>query len=303
MIFISNSAVQQTEKKKTKPQVSPVDGDKEHVGIGKRSLYLHTSVNPYKYTAKPQINEKDVEGAIGEVSKFTQDGKLYKAYYSTKYGDFTGYKTKAGTAGDVFQMKFKYGDAEYTANSLQTLRGRDDGVDVTGDFSGITRLSQDNLISLIGYSSYIFYDLYIGKPIEIAIKNESVRKVKPPTKGKLDFNWLIYNANTGKLDFKWLIHEFCYFKKRDLHAIDKLVYNPNESGNYIWAMVLIFHGSFVDPAWLAEAGTRGRNDEAWEQRAIEHGRKKGLWFLQNKEKFSKDILDARLNWKAIFEGP
>lgn len=81
--------------------------------------------------------------------------------------------------------------------------------------------------------------------------------------------------------------------------IDKIVYNANELGNYLWGMVLEYYGILISPNLVAELGTRGRKDEPWEQRAITAGRNKA-----NSLKISKDdtdyIIQKRMEFRLLY---
>ncbi|MBE8719641.1 hypothetical protein [Sphingobacterium pedocola] len=47
----------------------------------------------------------------------------------------------------------------------------------------------------------------------------------------------------------------------------------------------VYHGALIDPNWLAENGTRDRNDEPWEQQAISVGRKHAKILLKQGKYF------------------
>ncbi|MDR2916402.1 MAG: hypothetical protein LBV74_16505 [Tannerella sp.] len=82
-----------------------------------------------------------------------------------------------------------------------------------------------------------------------------------------------------------------------------MVYNANEAGNYLWGMVLEYHGIFPNPNWIAEAGTSGRPDEPWEQRAITKGKNKGISLLNkaNRDNSIKEtILGNRLDYRLYY---
>jgi hypothetical protein len=152
---------------------------------------------------------------------------------------------------------FYLNDQKYRANSYATLFGRDHARAYIGRFQNIFEI--DKLLEyIVAHSDYVFFDKYMKHPIEICVKQESV-----------GFNKL--------LDYKWELYRILAdygIRENDLVAIDGMVYNANEIGNYIWGMVLVYHGIFPSPNWIAEAGTAGRLDEPWEQRAISNGKEK-----------------------------
>ncbi|GGH20574.1 hypothetical protein FAZ19_09725 [Sphingobacterium alkalisoli] len=60
----------------------------------------------------------------------------------------------------------------------------------------------------------------------------------------------------------------------------------------------VYHGALIDPNWLAEKGTRGRNDEPWEQRAISVGRKHAKTLLkQGGNTLKTRVLEERINYR------
>lgn len=69
---------------------------------------------------------------------------------------------------------------------------------------------------------------------------------------------------------------FGFNRRSFLIQINRIVYNPNEAGNFLWGMVLEYYGSLVFPNWLAQKGSKGRDNERWELKAITAGRKFGL---------------------------
>jgi hypothetical protein len=56
-----------------------------------------------------------------------------------------------------------------------------------------------------------------------------------------------------------------------------------------------YHSSLINPNWLAEMGTRGRNDEPWEQRAISTGRALARKYRKANENFKNRVLEERLH--------
>jgi hypothetical protein len=154
-------------------------------------------------------------------------------------------------------LNIKINEKTYRTNSVATIFGRDHSKAYIGRFQDLFEIG--NLLELIiAHSSYVFYDLYMGHSLEYCVLNESVGRNKI-----LDYKWELYR-----------ILKDHGLNENDLIAIDDVVYNANEIGNYIWALVLTYHGILPNPSWIAETGTKGRNDEPWEQRAITNGKDK-----------------------------
>jgi len=128
------------------------------------------------------------------------------------------------------------------------------------------------LIQLLGHASYIMYDLYKGNA-EVAIMKESVG---------------------GSLDYKNSLYSLLNIDRNALIQINGVAYNANEAGNLLWGMAIEYNSSLLDPNWLAEAGTRGRNDEPWEQRAISTGRAIGAKLKKAGAHFKERVLEERL---------
>ncbi len=158
---------------------------------------------------------------------------------------------------------------EYTINSVQTMYGRNASKEIKGNFSGIVELTEKDLIGILGFGRYVFTKRYsASEPKEVIVLRESVG-------GWLDFkNTFFSKINANKIN------------RSSLTKINGIVYNPNELGNYLWAMVLVFEGIFISPNTIAQIGTKEGDDEPWEQRAINEGKKQGEKFptyAQNKE--------------------
>jgi hypothetical protein len=121
-------------------------------------------------------------------------------------------------------------------------------------------------------------------PQEIIVLNESVGN------GKLiDYKYEAYKILDGILP-------------NDLILIDGILYNANEAGNYIWGMILTYHGIFLSPNIIAELGTRGRKDETWEQRAITAGTNKSNKYVNLSNDIKEEILSYRLYFRKLYEG-
>ena len=176
---------------------------------------------------------------------------------------------------------------KYIANSYATLMGKDDSNNNVGDFNGIYTIDAARIYLILGHAAYIFYDEYMKyglANIETAILLESIR---------------------GKLDYKLHLQKLFDVSPNSnyLYEINGKVYNVNEAGNYLWGMVLNYYGSFLSPNKLAELGSRGRNDEPWEQRAITDGRSYGTQLLQTvNPTIKQQILHWRLEMRLFLNG-
>ncbi len=114
-------------------------------------------------------------------------------------------------------FKIQLANRLYTANSYNTLEGRDDGVNKVGDFSGVTTLTKDDVAKLIGYAEYIIHDVYKGN-VEGATAKESNA----------------FKGSGRELDFKNKAYELLGIDRNQLLEIDGVTYNANEAGNYLW---------------------------------------------------------------------
>ncbi|MDJ1498788.1 RHS repeat-associated core domain-containing protein [Cytophagaceae bacterium DM2B3-1] len=170
-------------------------------------------------------------------------------------------------------IPFYVNGRKYTAHSLRTLRGRDDGNDRIGAFTGVQTLSLDDLAYILGHAGYRLAD-GVGLQ-EVETYNESVG-------GVLDYKNTLYRL-------------FENFNRGDLIEIDGVTYNPNEAGNYLWGMALRYWGVLWGPQNLAEGGSliHGRHDEPWEQSAIIKGKQKAYSKEVNSQSFLKLVLTYR----------
>ena len=164
---------------------------------------------------------------------------------------------------NMTNVEFYLNDQKFKPNSLRTLYGRDTRSSKLGNFSGVTNISDDDIAHIIGYSQYLFFDLYKNLAIEDVARQQS--------------------AN-GDLDFKNVAYRLLEIGRNELLQINGTVFNANEAGNYLWGMVLEFHGVLISPNYAADLVTRrtaGRPDELWEQRAISGGRDFGAALRNN----------------------
>ena len=101
----------------------------------------------------------------------------------------------------------------------------------------------------------------------------------------------------GYLDYKDTAYEILHLNKSTLLEIDGIVYNPNEAGNFLWAMVLEYNHVLISPITIAKYGTliaAKRQDETWEQKAIEKGRNYAFNLLKRNEPNKVEKFSFRL---------
>lgn len=261
-------------------KISAPPGYKEYTAIGGRTIYLPSTAQVTLHTESTtsiKLGDKVIktEAKVGEVHSFTDGGKKYLSYFDED-GRFTDYKNWSG--GVVYKPKFMLDGVVYTCNSLQTFRGRDDNCNINGAFSGIYKLTNEDMAMMAGWADYVFYDKHMGKIIETTIKQESVG-------GRLDYKNILYDILIESTN------------REDLIMFDGIVYNANEIGNLIWGFVLTQAGSFINPNWIAETGTANRHDEAWEQRAITIGKNAA----EKTEYNSADFEEAALYYRRTIK--
>ena len=113
---------------------------------------------------------------------------------------------------------------------------------------------------------------------------------------------VLFQSLGGLLDYKSQLYDILGIaSKQDLIAINGIVYNANEAGNFLWAMVIEYAGGLLSPNWLAEMGSKiqGRSDEPWEQKAISDGIKFGAKLrTTSTEEFKKEVLRRRLQFRT-----
>jgi RHS repeat-associated protein len=201
------------------------------------------------------------------------DGIAAKYTFSSTNGKTEIVSTEKGNAGLSFIVNGK----GYTANSYMTLMGRDDKNNSVGDFSGIETLGIDEILRVLGHGSWAIFDKYYGG-VEKAMLGESVG---------------------GLLDYKNIAYDIFGLNRKSLIEINGVVYNANEAGNFLWGMVLEYHGGILSPNAIAQIGTKrgqNRDDERWEQKAITSGRAYALELLQRPD-LKQRILENRLDFR------
>lgn len=254
-------------------------------------------MSPYNYCVNNPINLIDLFG----LDPVYRDGKYYDTdadgnekevdwnyvYNWLQNNDGIGatysFKSKAGKNAEITgtdekgtDNSFSFNGSKFTANSYATLMGRDDKDNSVGAFSTIYTMSESDLVTILGHGSAVIYDLYKGN-VEMATLSESIG---------------------GRLDYKNKAYDILGIDRNSLIQINGVVYNANEAGNFLWGMVLEYHGGMVSPNTIAELGTRGRKDEPWEQKAISAGRQFGEGLTGNGNDFKKWVLQRRQNARA-----
>jgi len=211
---------------------------------------------PYSFSGNKPIQFVELEGLEEATTTFTFTSIKGKSKYQLVDASLTMDNTKK--RNEVIFMKV---DGEkYRANSYQTTQGRDGRNSSTGNFSGVIKLTDRDLSAILGYSDFVF-EYYSGsRSKEQTVINES--------------NAGLWKSENNLLDFKNVMYNLLGEDSNKLIAIDGVLYNPNEAGNYIWGMVLEEAGVLINANNIAEWGTRGRQDEPHEQKAITKGRQK-----------------------------
>jgi RHS repeat-associated protein len=221
--------------------VSAPQGYSKEKAVGGQDVYLEDNGSVYR----SKTSNQKLGYEKGTVISFESNGRKYNASWDENH-QFRGYYS----GSKQYYPKFNIEGKTFAANSLKTLAGRDDGFNNTGDFNGIVQIEDAHMQTMLAYGTLVFH-IWNWHSIEQTVKAESVG---------------------GLLDFKDAFYEYYGFDKQTLVRYKGIVYNSNEIGNLIWAMVLDYHGILVNPNTIAEFGTSGRHDEAWEQAAISRGK-------------------------------
>ena len=212
----------------------------------------YPELTPYQFASNTPIQAIDLDGLEAATTTFvyaTQKDAKVKLVNASLVLDNSRPRSES--------IKLKIDGNLFTANSYNTLQGRDDKKNFNGDFSNIRILSNEDLAGIFGYADAVFDVIYQKNSKEHAVLYESGA-------GPL-------KSESGLLDFKNSLYSLFDFKQDELIAIDGVAYNANEAGNYLWGMVLREAGVMMNPKTIAQLGTRGRNDEPHEQKAIQSG--------------------------------
>lgn len=218
-------------------------------GVGS-SVFFLSSTEGAGYASKDQT---ELGVKKGEIITFKQSGIKYNAEFDAD-GAFRGYYS---IEGKQFEPRFMVNGVCYKANSIQTMSGRDDANDFTGNFKGIIRMDDGHMMEMLAYGLTVF-NIWNNDPKEQTALAQSI-----------DWGG---SGDIGMLDFKNVLYKHFNWDSQALINYRGIVYNANEIGNLVWACVLHNEGLFIDPNDLAEYGTIGRYDEAHEQKAVSKGK-------------------------------
>ena len=211
---------------------------------------------PYSFSGNKPIQFIELEGLEEALTTFTYEKMKGKSNFKVSSADLIVDNTKRRN-----EVIFMVVDGrKYKANSYETVNGRDDANRRNGDFTGVVNLTNKDLSAILGYGDFVF-EIFAGPDSkEQTVLHES--------------NAGPWKTKTKLLDFKNSLYDLLGTDKDKLVGIDGVLYNANEAGNYLWGMVLEEAGVIIDANTIAEVGTRGRNDEPHEQKAITAGRNK-----------------------------
>ena len=215
-------------------------------------------LTPYQFASNSPIANIDLDGLE---SYYTADGRILgngPDKGNTEIRIANAYTTTTTTVDCITTIHTTVTDRTiYKANSDKSMLGRNENT----AWTGITELSNTDLSLLNDFVSGFVVN--IRKNIEHAMLTEAnAGPMKNPSK---------------LLDFKHQIFTLLAIPYNNLIAIDGILYNPNEAGNYVWSLVTEKAGSFLDPNLLGHAGSLAddfRLDESWDQKAMNAGKTK-----------------------------
>ncbi|KEZ91963.1 hypothetical protein IL45_14795 [Nonlabens ulvanivorans] len=210
---------------------------------------------PYSFSGNKLIHMRELEGLEETTTTFTYNQHDTKPIMKVVDAEIVTDMSKP--RGEIIQIKFE--GMTYSANSFETLTGRDAGSEseFNGNFTDINIISDKDLSGILGYVDFVFGPFGGSDSRELTVLKQS--------------NAGPYKAPSDLLDFKNRIGEMLGVGDNSLYVIKNVAYNANEVGNLLWAMALDEYNVVVDPADLAEAGTSDREDEVHEQKAIKNG--------------------------------
>jgi RHS repeat-associated protein len=166
------------------------------------------------------------------------------------------------------EYHLNYGGSNYILNSETTIQGRGPQVKTEkenprkeGDFTGVRTVTDEELGYLIAFTSEVIRQAdYTLLPVLRTAADETVNKSE--------------NNNYGLLDFKIVAYKLLSVGTDNLLNINGVLYNPNEAGNYIWALGLEYNGISVSAPDQADAfiqKTQGHHQDAGENKAAKKG--------------------------------
>jgi RHS repeat-associated protein len=243
---------------------------------------------PYQFAGNKPIVAVDLDGLeefikVKEFAK-SKDGKT-QTLVATTYKE-VGFELFRKV---IVGFEFKHNNTTYTANSNQTTFGRDGrGINpgVDGNFSSVYTLTKQDLSTLFAFGMNVINSY---NDVDKAYMNESV-------------------GLGAKLDFKFTMYSILGIEVNSLIKINKVVYNANEAGNFIWGALNEYVDEVTnmtciyDPSTLAQLGTmKGqlRFDEKHEQKALDDGENFGINISEDKS-FNKDV-QKKLENKEMFD--
>jgi RHS repeat-associated protein len=229
--------------------------------------------SPYAYAENEPIANVDLDGLEKLKTTFFYNKNERGEMVASKSPETVVEDPNAFEPSTVYHLS--YGGRDYVLNSRTTLQGRDpqrrrpeNYERRDGDFTGVRSISNDELGHLIAFglgviseSGYWFFET------ERTARDETINTAS--------------NHQYGLLDYKIIAYDLLQIDTDMLLEINGITYDPNEAGNYLWAMVLEYAGIWVDPAEKANEviqETQGHPQDRAENRAARIGGAMGKIF-------------------------
>ena len=269
-------------------------------------------LTPYQFASNSPISGVDLDG-LEYYSNFnyTKDLKTGKTTLKVENGIYPQYQhlfengntppaTSTTTNYYLTVINNKGESEKFTLNSSTTSKGRDkpeekvkDGSGFTGDFTGVTKLTDDNFATLIAFGLDViqpYIDNHTGGVLT-AIRKET--------------------KNENTLDYKFSMYKTLNIPWNNLVEYRGVTYNANEAGNLVWSALFEYYGlcdivpgDQSTPGLLADIFTRGEalsrldfknflgGDSYNEQQAIKRGQTLGGTLKKDKS-FSDNVNKKR----------